>query len=63
MPKAARVPAALKRDGWVEIYRKGSHRRLEKRDVRRTWAFHDAFNLGKVQMRRSRERSGISWTT
>jgi predicted RNA binding protein YcfA (HicA-like mRNA interferase family) len=31
MPKAARVLAALQRDGWVEIYRKGSHRRLENR--------------------------------
>jgi predicted RNA binding protein YcfA (HicA-like mRNA interferase family) len=50
MPKAARVLAALKRDGWVEVHRKGSHRRLEKAGVRRTWGFHDGFDLGKVQM-------------
>jgi predicted RNA binding protein YcfA (HicA-like mRNA interferase family) len=50
MPKAARVLAALKRDGWIEIYRKGSHRRLQKGDIRRTCAFHDGFDLGNVQM-------------
>jgi predicted RNA binding protein YcfA (HicA-like mRNA interferase family) len=30
MAKAARVLAALKRDGWVEIRRSGSHRMLAK---------------------------------
>ncbi len=50
MPKAARVLAALTRDGWQEVHRKGSHRRLQKGDTRRTWAFHDGMDLGNVQM-------------
>ncbi len=36
MPKAAQVLAALKRDGWSEIRREGSHRRLKKGDDERT---------------------------
>jgi len=47
MPKAAQVLAALKRDGWSEIRREGSHRRLKKGDDERTWAFHDGRDLGK----------------
>jgi predicted RNA binding protein YcfA (HicA-like mRNA interferase family) len=31
MPKAAQVLAALKRDGWVQIRQRDSHRRLVKR--------------------------------
>ena len=50
MPKAAQVLAALKRDGWVQIHQRGSHRRLVKGALRRTWAFHDGMKLGKVQM-------------
>jgi hypothetical protein len=30
MPKAAQVLAALKRDGWIEARRRGSHRPMEK---------------------------------
>jgi len=32
MPKAARVLAALKRDGWVQVRQKGSHRQLVPSD-------------------------------
>src|SRR5664280_581799 len=35
MPKAARVLAALQRDGWTETRRRGSHRVLVKDDRRR----------------------------
>jgi predicted RNA binding protein YcfA (HicA-like mRNA interferase family) len=50
MPKAARVLAALKRDGWVEVRRAGSHRRLKKGNVLESWAFHDGKDLGAVEM-------------
>ena len=30
MSKAAYVLAALKRDGWIEAWRRGSHRPMEK---------------------------------
>jgi predicted RNA binding protein YcfA (HicA-like mRNA interferase family) len=50
MPKAAQVLAALKRDGWVEVRRRGSHRRLQKGGVVRTWAHHDGADLGAPQM-------------
>ncbi len=35
MAKAARVLAALKRDGWIEARRSGSHRVLIKDDQQR----------------------------
>lgn len=35
MPKSARVLAALKRDGWTETRRRGSHRVLVKDDRQR----------------------------
>ncbi len=54
MPKAAQVLAALKRDGWEEARRRGSPRRLQKGDQRRTWAFHDSMDLGGVQMAKLR---------
>lgn len=38
MAKAARVLAVLKRDGWTEIRRSGSHRVLAKDDQQRIWA-------------------------
>jgi predicted RNA binding protein YcfA (HicA-like mRNA interferase family) len=50
MPKAAQVLAALKRDGWQEMRRRGSHRTLRKGEVTRTWAFHDGMDLGRVQL-------------
>jgi predicted RNA binding protein YcfA (HicA-like mRNA interferase family) len=50
MPKASRVLAALKRDGWIEIRRSGSHRTLEKEGGVARWAFHGGKDLGKVQI-------------
>jgi predicted RNA binding protein YcfA (HicA-like mRNA interferase family) len=50
MPKASRVLAALKRDGWIETRRSGSHRTLEKEGSVARWAFHDGRDLGKVQI-------------
>jgi len=52
MPKAARVLAALRRDGWVQVRQRGSHRRLVKNGVAQTWAHHDAVDLGAVDMTR-----------
>jgi predicted RNA binding protein YcfA (HicA-like mRNA interferase family) len=48
--KAARVLAALKRDGWVEKRRSGSHRVLAKGNRTRVWAYHDGVDLGKVAL-------------
>jgi predicted RNA binding protein YcfA (HicA-like mRNA interferase family) len=50
VPKATQVLAALKRDGWVETRRRGSHRRLEKGEQARTWAFYDSMDFGSIQM-------------
>ena len=50
MPKAAQVLAALRRDGWIEVRRSGSHRRLAKGDRRVTWAWHDGADLGKTAL-------------
>ena len=51
MAKAARV-AALKRDGWIESRRSGSHRVLAKGDQQRIWAYHDGVDLGGPAMAR-----------
>ena len=53
MAKAARVLAALKRDGWVETRRSGSHRVLVKGNEQRIWAYHDGVDLGGPAMARS----------
>ena len=45
MAKAALVLAALKRDGWIETRRSGSHRVLAKGDQLRIWAYHDGVDL------------------
>ena len=52
MPKAAQVLAALKRDGWQEIRRRGWHRTLtlRKGEVTCTCASHDGMDLGSVQL-------------
>ena len=52
MAKAARVLAALKRDGWVETRRRGSHRVLVKGELQRIWAYHDGVDLGIPAMAR-----------
>jgi len=50
MPKAIQVLAGLKRDGWVEVRRRGSHRQLAKSGLTQTWAHHDGKDLGTPQM-------------
>ena len=52
MAKAARILAALKRDGWIETRRTGSHRVLVKGDQQRIWAYHDGVDLGSPAMAR-----------
>ena len=52
MPKAARVLAALKRDGWTETRRRGSHRVLLKDDRQRVWAYYEGVDLGGPAMAR-----------
>ncbi len=60
MPKAARVLAALKRDGWVEVRRSGSHRTLQKSGQSRTWAYHDGADLGNTHLVRISKLFGYS---
>ncbi len=60
MPKAARVLAALKRDGWVEVRRTGSHRRLQKGNASETWAYHDGRDLGGIEMAQIARRFGYT---
>lgn len=50
MPKAGKVLAALKRDGWIQVRQRGSHRQLVKGSMHRTWAFHNGIDLGTVQL-------------
>jgi len=52
MAKAARVLAALKRDGWTETRRSGSHQVLAKGDQQRIWAYHEGVDLGGPAMAR-----------
>jgi predicted RNA binding protein YcfA (HicA-like mRNA interferase family) len=52
MAKAARVLAALQRDGWVETRCSGSHRVLVKGKEQRIWAYHDGADLGGPAMAR-----------
>ncbi len=60
MPKAGRVLAALKRDGWIPVRQKGSHLRLQKREREVTWAFHDRLDLGTVQMKQIAKQFGYT---
>jgi predicted RNA binding protein YcfA (HicA-like mRNA interferase family) len=52
MPKAERILAALKRDGWTEVRRSGSHRVLVKEAQQRVWAYHGGVDLGGPAMAR-----------
>ena len=60
MPKARRVLAALKRDGWREIRRSGSHRILAKGDRQATFAFHDGDDLGTPYLARIAQKFGYT---
>jgi predicted RNA binding protein YcfA (HicA-like mRNA interferase family) len=52
MAKAARVLAALKRDGWIETRLSGSHRVLARGEQQRVRAYHDGVDLGGPAMAR-----------
>jgi predicted RNA binding protein YcfA (HicA-like mRNA interferase family) len=52
MAKAARVLAALKRDGWAETRRSGSRRVLVRGDQQRIRDCHDGVDLGGPAMAR-----------
>jgi predicted RNA binding protein YcfA (HicA-like mRNA interferase family) len=60
MPKAGMVLAALKRDGWIQVRQRGSHRRLVKGSIKRTWAFHDGMDLGTVQLAQAARQFGYT---
>ena len=60
MAKASRVLAALKRDGWAETRRSGSHRVLVKGNRQRVWAYHDGVDLGGPAMARIAKDFGHS---
>lgn len=60
MAKASRVLAALKRDGWVETRRRGSHRVLVKGDLQRVWAYHDGVDLGGPALARVAKQFGYT---
>ena len=60
MAKASRVLAALKRDGWAETRRSGSHRVLVKGNRQRVWAYHDGVDLGGPAMARIAKDYGDS---
>lgn len=58
--KAGRVLAALKRLGWTEKRRRGSHLRLARPgwdDV--TWAFHDGDTIGPPMLARLARTTGL----
>lgn len=58
--KAARVYAALLRDGWVLARQRGSHRLLRKDDRKLVFAHHDARELGRVQLAQLAREAGYT---
>jgi predicted RNA binding protein YcfA (HicA-like mRNA interferase family) len=60
VPKASQVLAALKRDGWAEIRRSGSHRTLEKGGRRVMWAHHHGDDVGNPALARIARAFGYS---
>jgi predicted RNA binding protein YcfA (HicA-like mRNA interferase family) len=63
MAKAARILAALKRDGWIETRRSGSHPVLVKGDQQRVWAYHDDVDLGGPAISRIARATAIRSTS
>jgi predicted RNA binding protein YcfA (HicA-like mRNA interferase family) len=58
--KAARVLAALKRVGWREQRRRGSHITLERpgwKDY--LWSFHDGEEIGPRMLARIAKKTGL----
>ncbi len=60
MAKAAQILAALKRDGWLEARRSGSHVQLRKDGRRVTWAFHNSRDLGSTQLAQIAKQFGYT---
>ena len=65
LPDGVMIPAigpqaALKRDGWAETRRSGSHRVLLKGNRQRVWAYHDGVDLGGPAMARIAKDYGYS---
>ncbi len=50
----------LKRDGWTETRRRGSHRVLAKDDRQRIWAYHEGVDLGGPAMARIAKDDGYT---
>jgi predicted RNA binding protein YcfA (HicA-like mRNA interferase family) len=60
MPKAERILAALKRDGWTEVRRSGSHRVMVKGTHQGVWAYHDGVDLGNPAMAQIAKQFGYT---
>jgi predicted RNA binding protein YcfA (HicA-like mRNA interferase family) len=60
MAKAARVKAALERDGWQLIRQVGSHCRYRKGKERRTFSYHDSEDLGNPALARVAKTFGYT---
>ncbi len=58
--KAARVYAALLRDGWVLTRQRGSHRMLRKHNRTLVFAHRNARELGRVQLAQLARRAGYT---
>ena len=61
MPKARRVLAALRRDGWQQVSRKpGSHRKLQRGRAKVTWSYHDGLDLGNTNLEQIADAFGYT---
>ena len=60
MARAARVYAALLRDGWVLVRQRGSHRILRKGDRTLIFAHHDRRDLGRVHLAQLARETGYT---
>ena len=60
MPKARDILRRLKRDGWREVRRDGSHRTLTKGGRVGIWAYHDGRDLGNSNLRDIAEEFGYT---
>ncbi len=60
MAKAARVYAALLRDGWVLVRQRGSHRLLRKEQRTLIFAHNDTRDLGRVQLTQLAQQAGFT---
>jgi predicted RNA binding protein YcfA (HicA-like mRNA interferase family) len=51
MPKARRVLAAVLKFGWEEVHLKGSHHKLKRGSVTKSFSWHDNDDLGPGALR------------